>query len=1011
MSFPKSLKVCIAALMMPFRSSPATARAERRLNRHTPTPALLLTGIMAAGIAVALPMHAAAQEPATSPDSDATASAQNGAPCEQCDSANSSIIILNPNPIMGFENPALWSVRFKGKSPYLNVKSTTVRTEGNAALVVANPASEVTLTSSPIPYTTKALAGIGNNGAVLQLDIRVQPAAISLFPAAETTPETANASFIEAFVSSRSRGLNNVPLGQVTFQKFRTGIYNTVSFTIPESVSSALHGEAFSDLIFEFAIDAPSTFQGSFLFDNLRVHSVELVQSPTGSAPPASYGGSLNLAVAGSKPVVQTFALAPVQVPSGFHLKQGTVGTTSVQLELGLDGSPELTCGYAADSTDTSNESYTLKSCTGGFEAGDLVNSNWVTLSILRANSAQQLHAQLSVNPLGSLSGAKLLPPMPTYWGDAANCTPAPVAGKVVTISTSCANQRAKANQIVTEYFNQVNSTNPSPNWIVTPVPEAALRSGDGTPIASKLRAELDANDLPFSTGGDLNPGGSFDAYWKLSGNLDPTAVAGTDENLTHFDAAFTAHAVLFGDDVDAVDAKLTADTDSGETTPTYKPAKSSGTLNFYVLGEEIPSNGLSFNPSTGFSIDPSFTQEYNLPPIQVWIFDITLGANIDADLNVQGSAALSGADLSVIPTASLGGHISGGINLGIAEGSVDAKVNLITLSVPTSAQVKWELNTDPALCAAEVTGSVNSDLTVSSGGGEVDLDATFGICPFCYTDSHTLFKWGALASKSWNLFDLKINEPLFGLPTSMCGYPITVSIVSPTSGASLSSNLPIPLTGSASPTNPDVAYTSNYNWTYTPGAHAGTITVNPVGANSANPNVVFGPPTSGNTSTWTIGLTATTSVRAYDGSIITETATATPVTVTVTNIPPGAYINQVNYMYNGVEQTAHYDPVVGALNLGNIPTNITVSGLVSGGSGTLNSTFTVVPCNDGTSACTSPGTPFSLTTTGASTAAPTGAWPPDTFQGGYYKITMNTTAGAVNFGSASTVVYGTILF
>ena len=79
MSFPKSLKVCIAALMMPFRSSPATARAERRLNRHTPTPALLLTGIMAAGIAVALPMHAAAQEPATSPDSDATASAQNGA--------------------------------------------------------------------------------------------------------------------------------------------------------------------------------------------------------------------------------------------------------------------------------------------------------------------------------------------------------------------------------------------------------------------------------------------------------------------------------------------------------------------------------------------------------------------------------------------------------------------------------------------------------------------------------------------------------------------------------------------------------------------------------------------------------------------------------------------------------------------------------------------------------------------------------------------------------------------
>ena len=195
-----------------------------------------------------------------------------------------------------------------------------------------------------------------------------------------------------------------------------------------------------------------------------------------------------------------------------------------------------------------------------------------------------------------------------------------------------------------------------------------------------------------------MNPGGTFDAYWQLSGNLNPTAVAGTDENLTHFDAAFTAHGVLFGDDVDMVDAKVTADTDSGETIPAYKPAKSSGTLGFYVFGEEIPSGGLSFNPSTGFSVDPAWTQEYDLPPIQIWIFDITLGALVDADLKVSGSAALAGADLSVVPTASLGGHISGGINLGIAEGSVDAKVNLVTLSTPMEAQAKWVIDSRPVV-------------------------------------------------------------------------------------------------------------------------------------------------------------------------------------------------------------------------------------------------------------------------------------------------------------------------
>jgi len=1008
MSFPKSLTVCIAALMMPFRSSRTTARTTQKPTRTKQTPTLFRTGILIAGMALFSYSFSAAQEAGTVPEPNGTASGQDGVASEQNDNASPSILVKDPNSIMGFENPALWNVRVNAVDRGFNVESTNVRTEGSAALEVNNPPSRVLLTSSPIVSQTKALAGIGNSGATLLLDVRVQPDAFPFSLIDEDSRETPNADSIDGFVSVKSLGLNNVPLGHALFQKYRAGIYNTISFSVPESLSSALNGATFNDLVFEFAINASHGIQGKYMFDNLRVHSVELAQSPTGQAPPAGYGGVLDLALVGAKPVIQTFPLAPAQIPSGFHLKLGTAGATTVQFQLGLDASPALTCAYIPDSSDQSNESYILKSCTGGYQAGDLVTSNWVNLGILGRTTYQQLHAQLSLSPLGDLAGSGLIPPMPTYWGDAASCTPAPVAGKVVTVSTSCANQTAKANQILTDYFNAVNSANPSQNWVVTPVPEAALRSGNGAPTASSnIRPELDSNDLPFNTGGDLNPGGSFDAYWKLSGNLDPTAVAGTDENLTHFDAAFTAHGVLFGDDIDMVDAKLTADTDSGETTPSYKPAKSTGTLGFYVFGEEIPSGGLSFSPSTGFSIDPSFTQEYNLPPIQIWIFDITLGADIDADLNVQGSAALSGADLSVIPTASIGGHISGGINLGIASGTVDAKINLIKVSVPTTAQAKWELNTDPAICAAEVVGSASSNLDVSSGGGEVDLDATFGICPFCYTDSHTLFKWGALASKSYNLFDLNIDEQLFGLPTSMCQYPITVSIVSPTSGGILSSALPITLTGSASPKETTLPYTTTYSWKYTPGANAGTINVSPAGANSANPTVTFGPPTSGNTSTWTIGMSATTTVRSAGGSNITETATATPVTVTVTKIPKGVYIAQVSSA-NGV---AVPDPATGVLNLGNIPGNITVSGFVSGATGAINSTFTVVPCNDGTAACSSPGTPFTLTATGANTATPSAAWPGTEFNGGYYKVTMTTTANATSFGTASAVVYGTVLF
>jgi hypothetical protein len=990
MSLAQLLTVCIAALTIPLRSRPARAVQTRR--RYKPTPTFIRTGFMVAGMGLSVFNFAAAQEAATGTDSHGIASGKDHGQ------------LLDPNSIMGFEVPDAWFVRIDGFFPDFNVKSTTTRTQGSAAFAVADPPSLMTLTSRRVASTATALAGIGDKGALLQLDVELPTQSNDSGRDREDCDPSNGA--IEGFVSIRSLGLRRVSLGHVSLNKFRTGIYNTVGFSIPEHVSSALNGASFDDMVFEFEISSPGRVRGAYLFDNLRVHSVELTQSPTGSAPPAGYGGSVDLVVPGNAPVSETFALGPAQVPGGFHLKKGTAGATTVQLQFGLDSAPALTCTYIPDSDDSSHESYILKSCTDGYEGGDLVNANWVSLGIKGGTVAQQIHAQLALSPLGDLTGSDLIPAMPTYWGDADACSPAPVAGKIVTTSTSCASQTAKASQIVTEYFNQVNGAHPSPNWVVAPVPEAATRSGDGTPTNILTGAPVPPNDPPFDTGGDLNPGGSFDAYWRLSGNLTPTAVNGTDENLTHFDAVFTAHGVLFGDDIDVVDAKVTADTDSGETTPTYKPATSTGTLGFYVFGEEIPSGGLTFSPSTGFSVDPSWNQEYDLPSIQIWIFDITLGALVDADLNAQGSAALSGADLSVTPTASIGGHISGGINIGIADGNVDAKVNLITLSAPTTAQVKWVLNTSPSLCAATLNGSLNGNLNLGSGGGQVDLDATFGPCPFCYTDSWTLFKWNSLVNKSWNLFNDTIDTQLFALPTSLCKYPITVSILSPTSGANLSSGLPITITGSAAPNDDTIASTSTYNWTYTPGAKAGTITVNPAGANGPNPIVTFGPPTSGNTSTWTIGLTATTSVEGVGGAANTVTATATPVTVTVSNLSNGVYIGQVLTATNG---PAVPDPVTGVLNVGNVPGAITIDGIVAGGTGALNTVFTVALCNDGTAACTDPISPTTLTTVGAASASPSASW--TGFQGGYYKITMTTTSGAATFGTASAVIYGSLLF
>jgi len=386
--------------------------------------------------------------------------------------------------------------------------------------------------------------------------------------------------------------------------------------------------------------------------------------------------------------------------------------------------------------------------------------------------------------------------------------------------------------------------------------------------------------------------------------------------------------------------------------------------------------------------------------------FTMTLGATVDAELAANGSISVQGVDFTVTPSGSLGGHVEGGIGFALANGSVDARVNLIKVSVPVSAQAKWVLNTDPSICALTLSGEVKGDLTVSSGGGEVDLDATFGDCPFCYTDTETLFKWGPLASASYNLFDGVVDTQLFGLPASLCSFPITVSIVSPASGASLSSGLPITFSGSAAPNNQSLAHSSSYTWTYTPGTNASTATGSTTGA---NPVVTFGAPSSGSSSTWTIGLTGSVTVTSAGGTQITQTASATPITVTVTNLASGVYISQVTGQNTGpaVSDTN------GVLQVGNVPGTLTISGVVAGATGALNTIFTVAQCTDGgsngyTATCSSTGPATTLTTSSATSTTPSASW--TGFDGFTYKITMTTTAGGNPFGSTTVLVWGTEL-
>ncbi len=774
--------------------------------------------------------------------------------------------------ITGFEAPSGWVV--KSNSAATRVSSTTTRTQGSFAYALVNPPGLATLTSLPVTSTTKALAGVSEAGAILEVDV--------MLPA-----EDGNTGSLKLSVSSFSRGISNELIGEVDLSKFRTGIYSTMQFPIPDRVRTALGNATFKDLVFELVLssprtDIPAASARQYLFDNLRVHSVPLVDATTGTKPPAGYGGSVNLEAIGDAPATQSFTIGAVQVPDSFHLTEGSAGTTTVTLALGHDGNPAFTCTYDADPADTSGQSYIVKSCTGGVRAGDLVGANFAQLAIAGASPLMKLRAQLARNPIGDLVGSGIVPPMPTFWGKFDTCVPAPVQGKVHTTSSSCDNQVAEANKIVTDYSNKVSDAKVVPNWIVTPTPDGALRHGNGLPnpnrpgaVSAKVEAKniapLDTpqtNDFPFDNSGHVNEGGDFDAYWRLNGDFNTSSDSSTGNGSTHFDAEFSGHVVLFGGDVNVVSVSATADTTSGNS------PSATGSAHMFVLGIEIPGGG-SADASTGFNFNISETEDVNVFEVRYWIFALEAGVTFSGGVNTTGTLAATGFNLSVGPFADMGAHIFGGIDVGFASGGVDARADLLNVSTPLTAQAGLLINTAPQSCSLAVDIDLNGSVIISSLGGEIDLVATFGDCPICYTVSHNLLTWSPITSTTQNLFSVgPTNLAAVPLPVLLCPVPpFNVTIQSPT--ISVPQSLPQKLVATANNT----VGTVNCTWS---GFQSGDTPPSPQGCEAQA--------TFGNLGPRTLAVNAVNTVTDLFGRQFTATASASEA-LDVANLPPGDYI------------------------------------------------------------------------------------------------------------------------
>jgi hypothetical protein len=825
------------------------------------------------------------------------------------------------NPIMGFETPEGWIV--KSSSPATRVSSTTTRTQGSFALALVNPASGTTMTSLHVPSTAGALAGVDDVGAIFEVDV-MPPA-----------PHV-DAGSLKLSVSSPSRGLKNELIGEVELKGLRGGIYSTLKFPIPEKVRSDLGGATFEDLSFEFvltlppgSLQLPIAAPPQFLFDNLRVHALPLVTAKPGIKPPAGYGGSVDLVTIGGEPATQSFSIGAVQIPDSFHLEQGTAGTTKVKLALGYDGNSAFTCTYDDGPTEKNGASYVLNSCTGGFKAGDLVGANFAQLIIVGGNSSMKLRAQLAKNPIGDLVGSDVIPPMPTFWGNFDGCQPAPVPGKVHTVSPGCAAQIAEANQIVTDYFNKVSDAKSAFNWIVTPTPDRARRHGNGLPNPNQpgnpphitpLSPPPQSNDITFDKEGHMNPGGDFDAFWRLNGDFNNNNDQASGNSTTDFDAAFSGHVVIYGQDVNVVSVNATAHTASGSS-PT-----ATGSLHMFLFGLELPGGG-SADASTGFNFNISQSTEFDLPPIPIWIFSITPGATASVGVVASGTLAATGISLAVSPEASLGAHVLGGIDIpGQVSGGVDARIDLLDVLVPLTAKAGWSIDTLPQSCATTVNFALKGDVQISAGGGEIDLVATIGPCPFCWSDSWTLFSWPPLVTTVQTLFDSgPTTLAAIPLPTFLCAKPINISILSPTLSAV--TGIANPLTGFD---NAGFSDCNNYKWSVN-----APDTLSPASGQGCNVSATFNA-----LGSRTLSLSVVDNITDQFGRTISETG-STSESLNVSLLAPGSYISATN--------PANLDNLQGPFNgkflsflVGSFPTVIQLTGEVIGFSGTTSAwTFT----------------------------------------------------------------------
>jgi hypothetical protein len=700
---------------------------------------------------------------------------------------------LTGGDVLGFESTGGWAVSSG------NVSLTTTHTQGTSALAVTAPVNYTTLVSVPLSSSLAGLAALTDQGSTVSVDLELPT----------SQPNQFYFGALQLYVSSPSRGVFNQYLGQAALTGQPLGVFQTYQFSVTPFVRSQLAQGAFSDLTFTLALNAPAGAKGTYIFDNLRTTSP--AKAPVGAGP------SIDLTAiftpgSPTSPGVAQFTSGTIQVPSGFHVKLGDAGTGTALLELGFGSTTSVACKYNASSDATA---YNFASCNTANVAGDIVAASFARLTIQSADAnapETKIKAQLAYNALGDLVGTKLMPAIPTFWGETTT----------------------DVNAIITNFFDSEETFKfPGQMFGTLPIPDFAQETSDGSPVDFSM-GPPPVGDPVFNKQGHLHQGGPFDAFWLLQGNFD--ANGKNDDFTTTLNATAAIHGVIFGKDITVADVEVTSNTDTGTLTAGgFVNSSASATVKAHIFGQEVTNNSLNGPGSLNIFPPVNVQQTFPVFDFNIWIVDVQVSMGGALGLTTVGNLATNGPSIVVTPTLSAIATASASINVVLASASVTGTIQLLNVSIPITASALWQVSTDPAICAGTLDFDVNGHIQLSTLGGSVKLQASLGPCPFCISHTWTLVSWNPIKFFDKVIFDINTPGQTVGLTKSLCIVPLDVIITNPVAPATGFAGVPQPV--SASATRPGSEGTS--------GPQPPTpVPCQDITWTSSDPGAVFTPPT-----------------------------------------------------------------------------------------------------------------------------------------------------------------------